>query len=59
MTRLFHFQNMESQTKEFFQLPELVDFADYEDQKLSIQGKRVFEKTEKFGRMALIANSET
>ena len=50
---------MESQTKDFFQLPELVDFADYEDQKLSIQGRRVFEKTEKFGRMALIANSGT
>ena len=59
MTRLFHFQNMESLTKEFFQMPELVDFANYEDQKLAVQGESVFEKTKKFGRMALIANSET
>ena len=42
-----------------FRMPEVIDFANYGDQKLALHGERVFKKTEKFGRMALIANSET
>ena len=51
-------QNMEELTKEMFQMPDVIDFVNYEDQKLASHGVRAFEKTEKFGRMALIANSE-
>ena len=50
---------MEGLTKEMFRMPEVIDFANYGDQKLALLGERVFKKTEKFGRMALIANSET
>ena len=40
-------------------MPEVIDFVNYEDQKLAVRGERVFEKTEKFGRMVMIANPET
>ena len=50
---------MEGLTKEMFQMPEVIDVVNYGDQKLAIDGERVFKKIEKFGRMALISNSET